>query len=218
MSTPRYTDVLFDLDGTLIDSAPAILASFRKAFDATGIPSVMPIEASVIGPPLVETLQLLSGTTDAPVIERLSAHFKKSYDSDGFKATTAYDGVEDMLRTLAGRGQRLYVATNKRIFPTRLILHHLGWDRLFKAVYALDLFDPRLADKAAMIERLMNDHALSVDHSVYVGDREEDGRSAAANALPFYAATWGYGSIRADEMEPDWHGVGTPAELLGALA
>ena len=69
-----------------------------------------------------------------------------------------------------------------------------------------------------MIERLLHDHGLSGDHSVYVGDREEDGRSAAANALPFYAATWGYGSIREEDLESDWQGVATPAELVRALA
>ena len=62
---PRYAHVLFDLDGTLIDSAPAILASYRDAFAACGREAVVPIDASIVGPPLVETLQMLAGTTDA---------------------------------------------------------------------------------------------------------------------------------------------------------
>ena len=61
---PRYSHILFDLDGTLIDSAPAILASFRDAFARSGIAPVRAVDESIIGPPLTETLQLLAGTTD----------------------------------------------------------------------------------------------------------------------------------------------------------
>ena len=53
---PRYDHVLFDLDGTLIDSAPAILASYRDAFAAAGREAAVPIDASIVGPPLLETL------------------------------------------------------------------------------------------------------------------------------------------------------------------
>lgn len=62
---PRYSHILFDLDGTLIDSAPAILASFRDAFARAGLTPVIPIDDSIIGPPLTETLQLLAGSKDA---------------------------------------------------------------------------------------------------------------------------------------------------------
>ncbi len=64
-------------------------------------------------------------------------------------------------------------------------------------MYALDLFEPRLPDKAAMIARLMQDHGIAHADAVYVGDRGEDGESADANRLPFIAATWGYGSLDA---------------------
>ena len=85
----RYSHILFDLDGTLIDSAPAILASFQAAFAASGVTPVRPISNDIIGPPLTETLQLLAGNTDATLIARLSEAFKASYDSSGYQATTA---------------------------------------------------------------------------------------------------------------------------------
>ena len=82
----RYSHILFDLDGTLIDSAPAILASFQAAFAASGVTPVRPISNDIIGPPLTETLQLLAGSTDATLIARLSEAFKASYDSSGYQA------------------------------------------------------------------------------------------------------------------------------------
>ena len=80
---PRYPHIVFDLDGTLIDSAPAILASFRAAFVHTGIAPAVAIDESVIGPPLTETLQLLSGSDDPALIGRLAEAFKASYDGAG---------------------------------------------------------------------------------------------------------------------------------------
>ena len=114
----RYPHILFDLDGTLIDSAPAILASFRDAFAQTGIAPVRSIDESIIGPPLLETLQLLSGSQDAALTGRLADAFKASYDTEGYKATAAYAGVGALLTSLAGAGLTLSIATNKRIHPT----------------------------------------------------------------------------------------------------
>lgn len=213
---PRYPHILFDLDGTLIDSAPAILASFRDAFAQTGITPVRAIDASVIGPPLTETLQLLSGSGDPALVARLAEAFKASYDGEGYKATAAYAGVGALLAKLAGAGLRLSIATNKRIHPTRLILAHLGWKDFFSHVYALDLFTPRLPDKAAMIGRLLADQAIPKDQAIYIGDRSEDGESADANGLPFIAVTWGYGSLNADEMRSGWRAAARP-EALGVL-
>ncbi|WP_227816954.1 HAD family hydrolase [Nitrogeniibacter aestuarii] len=200
----RFSTYIFDLDGTLIDSAPAILASFRQAFEQTGTAAVRPIESDIIGPPLKETLQLLSGTTDPETIERLSDAFKSAYDGGGLKATTAYEGVDRMLHDLRAAGKSLHIATNKRLHPTRAILDMFGWRDLFDSVYALDMTEPRLPSKAAMIERQLSELSLQAPETAYVGDRAEDGESADANALAFFAATWGYGALTPDELSPGW--------------
>ena len=213
---PRYPHILFDLDGTLIDSAPAILASFRAAFAQTGIAPAVAIDESVIGPPLTETLQLLSGSDDPALIGRLADAFKASYDGAGYRETAAYAGVGELLAELAGAGLTLSIATNKRIHPTRLILDHLGWRRHFAHVYALDLISPRLPNKAAMIARLLADQGIAKEQAIYVGDRSEDGESADTNGLPFIAVTWGYGSLNAAEMRAGWRAAAQPA-ALGAM-
>lgn len=214
---PRYQHILFDLDGTLIDSAPAILASYREAFARSDVTPARAIDESIVGPPLIETLQLLTGSHDKALIERLADGFKASYDSEGYKQTAAYPGVGTMLEQLRAAGLQLSIATNKRIHPTRLILAHLGWLGHFEHIYALDLFEPRLPDKAAMIARLLADHELPQDASIYIGDRSEDGESADANSLPFIAATWGYGSLEPTALAAHWRVAATPAAMAGLL-
>ena len=215
---PRYRHIIFDLDGTLIDSAPAILASFREVFAAAGIQPVRPIDESVIGPPLKETLALITGSEDVQLLADLAARFAAIYDTTGLLATRAYAGVDALLRQLAGSGLALSIATNKRIFPTRKILEHLGWAAIFRHVYALDLFDPRLPDKATMIGRLLLDQRIPREQTIYVGDREEDGLAARDNDLPFLAATWGYGSLTPQEIQPGWGLLAQPADMLVAIA
>jgi len=200
----RFNHYIFDLDGTLIDSAPAILASFRQAFARTGIPPARPIESGIIGPPLMETLELISGSSDPAAIGALTKAFTDAYDGGGLDATTAYEGVESMLCSLKAAGKHLHIATNKRLHPTGKILEMFGWRDLFDTVYALDMVTPRLPSKAAMIARQLADLSLGPADAVYVGDRREDGESADANGLRFFAATWGYGALTPDALDPGW--------------
>jgi len=211
------TRVVFDLDGTLIDSAGAILASYRAAFAVCGLTPARSIEPDIIGPPLGETLRLLAGCEDSALIARLTEAFRQSYDSGGLLETRAYPGIGDMLRALRAAGMKLSIATNKRIHPTRLIVEHIGWVDIFDSVYALDLFTPPLPDKAAMLGRMLADQGIDVRRAVYVGDRIEDGQAAEANGLPFIAATWGYGISGAEVMEARWRKAATPSGLKRML-
>ena len=98
-----------------------------------------------------------------------------------------------------------------------MILDFLGWQRCFAHVYALDLFTPRLPDKASMLQRLISDQGIPPATAVYIGDRAEDGLAATANQLPFIAATWGYGSLSPAELAPGWKLASTPQALAALL-
>jgi phosphoglycolate phosphatase len=127
MSRPRLDTLIFDLDGTLIDSSASILAGFAAALDDLKIAPKLPLTATVIGPPLHETLANLTGSSDAGLIDSLTSSFKNYYDTEGYKATTVFSGVDEMLKQMHAAGAALHIATNKRLLPTHLILKHLGW-------------------------------------------------------------------------------------------
>jgi phosphoglycolate phosphatase len=206
--------VVFDLDGTLIDSSPSILAGFAGAFAKEGLAPAMELKPEIIGPPLKETLALLAASSDRALIDRLAEHFKAHYDTVGYRETSVFAGVDDLLAGLAGGGVPCHIATNKRLVPTVRILDHLGWRHYFGRVAALDGWTPPAAHKADMIGRLVDELKLDVRHTLYVGDRHEDAAAAAANGLPFAFAAWGYGAAPADVAAlPLRH----PSELLAQL-
>lgn len=185
--------VIFDLDGTLVDSAPGILASFAGAFAACGVAPNRPLTPDLIGPPLRETLAGLCGEPAPALLDWLTAAFKAHYDTEGYRQTRPFDGVLGMLDALAAAGLVLHIATNKRALPTRLILAHLGWAGRFRLVYALDTLTPPAADKPALLGRLLADAGLVAADALYVGDRVEDWHAARANGLRFAWAAWGFG-------------------------
>lgn len=188
-------NVIFDLDGTLIDSAPSILAGFAASMDAHGLTPQVALTERLIGPPLLQTLQKISGIDDAALLASLAQGFKDFYDNEGYRHSVVYAGVTELLATLVKRDFELHLATNKRLLPTVRIIEYFGWTPLFASVYALDKASPAYADKAAMIAAQMQQHGLSDAATHYVGDTLADGKAAAANKLPFIAADWGYGDL-----------------------
>ncbi len=189
---PEPQHILFDLDGTLIDSAPSILAGFGAVVERHGVTPRVPLDSRLIGPPLLPTLERITGIGDPDALKQMATTFKASYDNEGYRHTLVYPGIDAALRALAARAA-LYIVTNKRIHPTRQILDHLGWASLFAGAYAQDAFEPPLPSKAAVIGRVLATHGISPAAALYIGDRAEDGEAATANGLAFAWATWGYG-------------------------
>ncbi|NJD25032.1 MAG: haloacid dehalogenase [Betaproteobacteria bacterium] len=212
---PASQCIIFDLDGTLIDSSASILKGFANALESHEIAPKLPLTAALIGPPLRQTLSTLTGISEPSVIDSLASAFMTYYDSEGYKATEAFTGVDEMLRSLVHQGRMLHIATNKRQYPTLRIVEHLGWSELFASVWALDCRRPPYPSKAAMIASLLAMHEIDPASAAYVGDRPEDGEAADANALPFFAADWGYSSFPDEGLPTAWVRLTAPGELPG---
>lgn len=210
---PKFGVLIFDFDGTLVDSSESILSCLAAALAADGIDPRVPLTAAIIGPPLRATLSLLTGTREAALIERLATTFMAHYDHEGYKSTRAYPGVPEMLERNFASGIVLHLATNKRQLPTRLILEHLGWSQWFSSVFSLDSAVPAYPDKATMLAQLLHECSIDPETAAYVGDRPEDGQAADTNGLGFFAANWGYGPFEERKLPPHWTSIATPDEL-----
>jgi phosphoglycolate phosphatase len=184
---------LFDLDGTLIDSAPSIFECYRQVLDQFSIKPKLPVENNLIGPPLSETLRLISGVSDEKLITEMTGAFKTHYDTTGVEQSIAYSGINELLEKLHTQNQKLYIVTNKRIAAARKIIDFMNWSAYFAGIYAQDAFNPSLPSKAAVIEHVLNAHRISKTDALYIGDRIEDGEVAHANGLKFVWVGWGYG-------------------------
>lgn len=212
LTPPNSHHIIFDLDGTLIDSSPSILAAFKGAFLKANLQPMKPLTPEIIGPPLKETLKNLLGENDVEKIDQLAEFFKESYDTEGYKQTQVFAGVEHLLAELS-KTKPLYIATNKRIKPTLLILKHLGWQPYFKGVYALDMPEAAAKNKAELIAYVLKTHAIQTTEAIYIGDRVEDKKAALANHLSFCYAKWGYDA----QVDDSVLGFESPEEMLGFL-
>ena len=187
-------DILVDLDGTLIDSSPGILASFGRVLAAHGLAPVVPLEPSLIGPPLAVTLRQVSGTHDEALLARLVEAFKADYDTAGYLGTEVFPGVAAGLAQLAAAGARLFIVTNKRMLPTRRILEALGLAQFFAGIHTRDETEPPAASKAAVTKRILAHYGIDRGRACFVGDSDEDAAAAHENGLCFIHAAYGYGA------------------------
>jgi phosphoglycolate phosphatase len=200
--------VLFDLDGTLSDSAPGILAALRYAFAVTGLPPMSPeAERAILGPPFYESLPPLIGGTErlAEVIAAYRTHYGDTANGGGMFDTVAYPGVTDLVARLHSQGVVLAVATSKPEAYAIPIVEHLGLGSYFATVGG-DALDGSLGTKALVIgvvlERLGNPDPADV---IMIGDRSHDVLGARAHGIDTIAITWGYAVPGEIEVaEPRW--------------
>jgi phosphoglycolate phosphatase len=208
--------VLFDLDGTLSDSAPGILSSLRYAFAANGLePLDAHAERELLGPPFYETLPpLIGGEDKLPAV--LSA-YREKYGEGGMFDATVYDGIRDVLAMLHVSGVRLAVATSKPEPYAVPIIEHLGLTEFFETVGG-DELDGSLPTKALVIEKVLR-RMGSPDRSgvVMIGDRAHDVIGAREHGIACIGAGWGYGMPGELERAGADPVCADPHELLAAL-
>lgn len=207
--------VLFDLDGTLSDSAPGILGALRAAFAVNGLPPLDPrLERTLLGPPFYESLPPLIGEQNvAGVIEAYREH----YGAGGMFETTAYDGIPVVLATLRAAGLRLAVATSKPEYYAVPIVEHLALTEYFETVGGDDL-DGSLRTKALVVGKVLRRLGSPEPSTVVmVGDRAHDVAGARAHGISCIGAGWGYGLPGELEQAGAAPICATPRELLSAL-
>jgi len=211
--------VLLDLDGTLVDSAPAILSALRAACVSCGVTPLVPLDAALIGPPLRAMIESLVGGKGSPIISRVEQAFRDTYDLTGYRDTISYPLLRDVLRRLRAADHSLVLVTNKRPVPTLKIVDLFDVAHEFDAVYTVDSFPPDRLSKSQLVARaLVELPGTAPAKTVMVGDTHEDQSASVANSIGFIAVTYGYGFSPSDLVAEDTPAIAALAELPAAVA
>ncbi|MGF1503182.1 MAG: phosphoglycolate phosphatase [Paracoccaceae bacterium] len=214
----RPAVIVFDLDGTLVDSAPDIHRAAVAMLEGLGrAPVSLEQTVSFVGNgvgKLVERCLGATGGVPADGTGPALAAFRLAYDRAPAALTRPYPGVETALGTLAAAGHPLAVCTNKPEAPAREILAALGLAPRFRAVIGGDTTGVLKPDPAPLLAAI---RAAGQGPALFVGDSETDAATAEAAAVPFALFTRGYrkspvAAIRADAAFDDF------ARLPGLLA
>jgi len=181
--------VLFDLDGTLVDSSPGIHASIRVAADALGLPAPTADQlTAMVGPPLQDGFAAAFGLTGADV-DRAVAAYRAHYAAGAILDAPVYPGIAELLDVLRADGAVLAVATSKPEVFARRILDHVGLTDAFASVHGATM-DGRVRHKQQVVGLALAAHPDG-ERPVLVGDRAQDVVGARVHGLPCIGAGWG---------------------------
>ena len=199
--------VVFDLDGTLVDTAPDLIGSLNVALVGEGLAPIAYTEArNMIGGGarrMIESALKLQGRVLADgAVDRMFADFITRYAAHIADRSQPFPGLDAALDRLAPRGCQFAVCTNKLESLSRLLLEALGLSRRFAAICGQDTFGMQKPDPE-ILRRTIRAAGGALQRAVMVGDSGTDIATARAAGVPVVAVDFGYSETPVRELGPD---------------
>ena len=199
--------VVFDLDGTLVDTAPDLIETLNVVFTRDGLPPLDYAAArDMIGGGarrMIESALKLQGRVLAEgVVDRLFADFVVYYGAHIADRSQPFPGLDAALDRLAPRGCQFAVCTNKLESLSRLLLEALGLSRRFAAICGQDTFGMQKPDPE-ILRRTIQAAGGALQRAVMVGDSGTDIATARAAGVPIVAVDFGYSEAPIRDLHPD---------------
>src|SRR5438105_10477122 len=199
--------VVFDLDGTLVDTAPDLINALNYVLDREGLPPV-PLHSArnMIGAgarKLIERgLELEGRTADLADITRLTRDFIDHYAAHIADASRPFDGLEAALDDLSARGYRFAVCTNKLEWLSKRLLDQLGLSSRFAAICGADTFGVSKPDPA-ILQQTVARAGGDMSATIMVGDAGPDVGVARRAGIPVIGVEFGYTDVPIADLKPD---------------
>jgi phosphoglycolate phosphatase len=199
--------VVFDLDGTLVDTAPDLIGAFNFVLDREGLPPV-PLESarSMIGAGarrLIERgLEIEGRSAGVEDVTRLTSDFIDYYAAHIADASRPFEGLESALDDLEARGYRFAVCTNKLEWLSKLLLDRLGLSARFAAICGADTFGVSKPDPAILRQTVARAGG-QLSAAIMVGDAGPDIGVARRAGIPVIGVEFGYTEVPIADLKPD---------------
>ncbi len=197
--------IVFDLDGTLVDTAPALAKAGNDLLFELNLPPVsVKIYSSFIGGGIPKQVQKLLEFSNYPCASSLEKHvkkFKEFYYQDPLRGTSIYPGVAETLQELNHEYQDLAICTQKNEIPARFILKEFGLLKYFSGFAFGDSLDVLKPDPRMVLHATKS---FVSDRLVYVGDSVTDSKTAKNSRSIFVLFTEGYRKTAINELNPDY--------------
>jgi phosphoglycolate phosphatase len=213
--------IVFDLDGTLVDTAPDLIGALNYVLNREGMPSV-PIQSArtMIGGGarrLIERgLELDGRAISAQDISRLTGDFIDYYAAHIADESRPFDGLEAVLDELAGRGYALAVCTNKLEWLSKLLLDRLQLTSRFAAICGADTFGVSKPDPV-FLRGTVAKAGGDIATTIMVGDAGPDVGVARRAGVPVIGVEFGYTEVPIADLKPD-RLIGHMSELPAAIS
>lgn len=200
----NFENIIFDFDGTLVDSQADIKDSLKAAiYKIKGVN----IDSSSfkIGPPLEEMIKTILINISQDETNKIVNSFRAIYNESGFNKTFCYRGIENLLKTLKETNKRIYIATNKPENLTKKIIKKLNID-FFDDICTVDKIEGVYLLKKEMISLLIKKNKLNRKTTLMIGDSASDVQSGTENDITTIGVGYGYG-IREEIIKaiPDFY-------------
>ena len=196
--------IVFDFDGTLVDSEITIYQCFQSITSYLAPERIDYAKNILIGPPLRDTASEILGADHQGQLDEFVNLFIEMHDEHAIKNTQPYPDAIKTLKKLSSKGISMAVATNKRYAPTIKLINHFNWQDYFTYIECSDSQN-QIRNKDEMIQEILKNN--SFNKAFFVGDTVNDGLSANLNQLPFILASYGYG------QNQDWSQVNVKTSI-----
>ncbi|WP_271495216.1 HAD family hydrolase [Enterococcus sp. 5H] len=212
-----YKSILFDLDGTITNSAEGIIQAVLFAVKQLGLKTPNEEQLySFIGPPLADSFEKLYGLNDQEV-EKAVAYYREYYQKKGIFESHVYKGIPEVLASLKEKGCQLYLATSKPEIYAKQILNHFNLTHYFKGIYGASL-DGKRSKKGDVIQYALKEaNILNLKETIMIGDRSHDILGAKENDLASIGVLYGFGNQSELEIAGASYIVSTPTEIISLL-
>ncbi len=208
----KYELVIFDVDGTLLDTSEGVLSSVKYTIERFGFD--MPDDKQLrtfIGPPIQRSFADTFGLS-GDIIQEMTAVYRDRYKGDDLIKAVPYEGIYECFDSLESNGIKTAIATYKRDDYAQRIMKHFHFDDHTKIIHGAD--DNNKLSKSDIIEICINESGIPKEKVLMVGDTDNDAIGAEGIGVDFLAVTFGFGFKPGEEITyPHVHVSDTAADI-----